>query len=130
MCGAATEQVNARRVLEAIPAERRIDLLGVDLATTAAAFRRCALYVGNDSGLMHLAAASEVPTLGLFGPTRAEHYAPWGRCTAVACTSIPYERLRPPGFDPRGAETLMDSLDVEAVERAAVELWRRCGGRR
>ena len=29
---------------------------------------RCDLFVGNDSGLMHLAAAAGAPTLGLFGP--------------------------------------------------------------
>jgi ADP-heptose:LPS heptosyltransferase len=42
------------------------------------------LFVGNDSGLTHLAAAAGAPMLGLFGPTSVEEYAPAGRRTAVA----------------------------------------------
>ncbi|NHN89335.1 glycosyltransferase family 9 protein [Acetobacter conturbans] len=48
------------------------------LAQTAAMLQRCELFVGNDSGLMHLAAAARIPTLGLFGPSRASEYAPAG----------------------------------------------------
>ena len=33
---------------------------------------------------MHLAAAAGAPTLGLFGPTPADEYAPAGRWTAVS----------------------------------------------
>ncbi len=29
---------------------------------------------------MHMAAAAGIPTLGLFGPTNAIVYQPWGRC--------------------------------------------------
>ena len=43
-----------------------------------ACFSRVRLYVGNDSGLMHLAAAAGAPTIGLFGPTADAIYAPWG----------------------------------------------------
>jgi len=50
----------------------------------AAVLARCALFVGNDSGLMHLSAATGTPTLGLFGPSRVEEYAPAGRYTATA----------------------------------------------
>ena len=127
--GAAAERPMAQAVLDAVPAHRLIDLVGaVDLPTAVAALRRCTLYVGNDSGLMHLAAAAGVPTLGLFGPSRAEHYAPWGPQTAVAQTPIPYDDLFPRGYDHRTTDTLMVSLSVDAVERAAVELWQRCRG--
>ena len=44
----------------------------------AACLARCALFVGNDSGLMHLAASSGAATLGLFGPTPVQEYAPAG----------------------------------------------------
>ncbi|MCH7929201.1 MAG: glycosyltransferase family 9 protein [Proteobacteria bacterium] len=127
--GAAGERPIAQPVLDAIPAERRIDLVGtVDLLTAAAVLRRCALYIGNDSGLMHIAAAAGAPTLGLFGPSRAEIYAPWGPNTAVVKTAVPYEMLFPPDYDHRTTGTLMDSLSVDAVEDAATELWRRCLG--
>ncbi|MDG6094818.1 glycosyltransferase family 9 protein [Acetobacter sp. AN02] len=48
------------------------------LAETAAMLSRCAFFVGNDSGLMHLSAAAGTPTLGLFGPSRVSEYAPSG----------------------------------------------------
>ncbi len=61
-----------------------IDLTGCLSIPEAAACLACvALFVGNDSGLMHLAAAAGAPTLGLFGPTDAAEYAPSGRRTAV-----------------------------------------------
>src|SRR6202008_394623 len=107
-------------LLAAIPADRRIDLVGrIDLLTAAAVLRRCALFVGNDTGLMHIAAASGTPTLGLFGASPVEQYAPWGRGTEAVRTTVPNEMMFGPGFDPLTTDTLMDSLSVEMVEAAA-----------
>lgn len=128
--GSASERASSAPVVEAVPPERRIDLVGkIDLLTAFACLKRCALFVGNDSGLMHLAAAA-IPTVGLFGPTRLEHYAPWGRHTEVARTEIPFDDLFPPDFDYRTTGTLMDSLSVDAAEAAVRSLWQRCGGLR
>lgn len=128
--GAGWERDNAETVLRALPAGRGIDLVGrVGLASVAACLGRCALYIGNDSGLMHLAAAAGTPTLGLFGPSPAIHYAPWGPHTAVAQTGIPYHELvGGPGFDHRADANLMGSLSVAAVASAAGDLWRRLPG--
>ena len=49
---------------------------------------------------MHVAAASGAPTLGLFGPSPVEQYAPWGRCTAVVQTATPREATVRPGLSP------------------------------
>jgi len=38
---------------------------------------RAALFVGGDSGPMHIAAASDVPIVAIFGPTLPAHWAPW-----------------------------------------------------
>ncbi len=57
---------------------------GLTLPEAASVLARAALFVGNDSGLMHLAAAAGAPTLGLFGPTPAAEYAPAGPRAAVA----------------------------------------------
>lgn len=48
------------------------------LAQVAAMFLQCKGFVGNDSGLMHLAAACGIPVLGLFGPSQVLEYAPSG----------------------------------------------------
>lgn len=75
------ERMLAQPVLEALP--NAIDAGGhFSLTQVAAMLTRCCLYIGNDSGLMHLAAASGTPTLGLFGPSRASEYAPSGPHTA------------------------------------------------
>lgn len=123
---AAHERGQAMPLLEAIPGDRLIDLVGrVDLLTAAAALRRCVLFIGNDTGLMHVAAAAGAPTLGLCGPSPIEKYAPWGRCTAVVRTTDAPETMFGPDFNHLTTETLMDSLSVDAAEAAAHRLWRR-----
>ncbi len=63
-----------------------VDLVGrTRLEEVVALLRGCALFVGTDSGLMHLAAALGVPTLGLFGSTNPAWTAPRGpRAAALA----------------------------------------------
>ena len=127
---AAHERPQAAPVLEAIAPERRIDLVGrTDLLTAVAVLKRCALFVGNDTGLMHMAAAAGVPTVGLFGPSPATHYAPWGPRTAVAQTERPWVSLMSaPDFDHRTTDTLMDGLSVDTAEAAVRRLWQRLAG--
>ena len=67
----------AKPVLQALPSA--IDLVGRLILPEIAAFlSRAAVFVGNDSGLMHLSAAAGTPTIGLFGPTNAVEYGPAG----------------------------------------------------
>ncbi len=127
VAGGPGERAAAEPVLAAVPPERRTDLVGTaDLLTVAACLERATLYVGNDSGLMHLAAAVGAPTLGLFGPSREALYAPWGEHTAVVRTARSYpEIVGDPAYDYRRHDSHMGSLSVEAVELAARELLRR-----
>ncbi|HQT87514.1 MAG TPA: glycosyltransferase family 9 protein [Acidiphilium sp.] len=105
----AAERALAAPVLASLPGA--IDLVGaLSVAEAAACLARCALFVGNDSGLMHLAAAAGTPTLGLFGRSRASEYAPAGLRAAYVAA---------PG--PEG-EAAMDGLPVEAVAQAARDL--------
>jgi ADP-heptose:LPS heptosyltransferase len=71
------------------PAEQErggLDALAVDfisaknlnLAQVAALLCRGDLYLGNDSGITHLAAAVGAPTVALFGPSDARRWAPRG----------------------------------------------------
>jgi ADP-heptose:LPS heptosyltransferase len=126
--GRDDERPSAISLLETIPRERCLDMVGgLDLLTVYACLERCAFYVGNDSGLMHLAAASGIPTLGLFGPSKDALYAPWGPRTAVVRTPEDFEHIFPPNFDHRTSASLMDSLTVDMAERGARELWARRG---
>ncbi len=92
------EREMAAPLLAALP--EAIDLTGrLSLPQVAACLSRTALFIGNDSGLMHLAAATGTPTLGLFGPTSAEEYAPAGRRAAAVVgdgadmRALPVERV-------------------------------------
>jgi ADP-heptose:LPS heptosyltransferase len=124
--GGKGEEAMARAVLETLPDGRGLDLVGLDLLTSLAVFRRAALFVGNDSGLMHLAAAAGAPTLGLFGPTRDDLYAPWGPLAAVQRTPESVAALtRGKAEARRAGQSLMTGLTIEAVEAAARELLRR-----
>ncbi|PPQ37877.1 glycosyltransferase family 9 protein [Rhodopila globiformis] len=82
------EQAMAAPVLAALP--EAIDLVGrLTLPEAAACLQRATLFIGNDSGLMHLAAAAGAPTIGLFGPTDAATYGPAGpRAVAVVAGSM------------------------------------------
>jgi len=48
------------------------------LLEATAVLARASVFVGNDSGLGHLASAVGTPTLTLFGPGQPERYRPWG----------------------------------------------------
>jgi heptosyltransferase-3 len=50
---------------------------GTGLLEAAAVLARMRLFIGNDSGLGHLAAAAGIPTLTLFGPGEPARYRPW-----------------------------------------------------
>jgi ADP-heptose:LPS heptosyltransferase len=47
------------------------------LSQTAALLKRCSLLIGNDSGPLHLGAAVQIPTIGLFGPTDPYQFYPY-----------------------------------------------------
>ena len=126
---AAHERPQAMPLIAAL-GPRAIDLVGkIHLLMVAAVIKRSALFIGNDTGLMHLAAATGTPTLGLFGPSPIDQYAPWGPHTAVVSTAIPHKDLIPPDFDRLTTDTLMDSLSVDMAEEAARQLWSRVAGK-
>jgi ADP-heptose:LPS heptosyltransferase len=64
------------------------------------------LYVGNDSGVSHLAAAWGAPVLALFGPTDPAQWAPVGPRVKVL----------------RAKDEKMESLERQDVEREAREM--------
>jgi len=118
--GAPGEEADAYKLYEALPEGRRIDVIAKgDPGQAAATLARCAFYIGNDSGLMHCAAASGVPTLGLFGPSYDQHYSPCGAKTAFVRTPESFEELTDyEGYSPKTCGCLMESLSVEAVKQA------------
>lgn len=55
-----------------------IDLTGkTSLTQLADVIRSADLYIGADSGVMHVAAAVRTPVIAIFGPSNHEAYGPW-----------------------------------------------------
>lgn len=70
------ECVAALRDLAAPP--QLLDASGrLDFNQLAGLLGRAALYIGPDTSVSHLAAATGVPVLALFGPTNPQRWAPW-----------------------------------------------------
>ena len=108
------EEAQARPVLNAFPSDKRIDGIAKgNPGEVAAALSRCDFFIGNDSGLMHTAAAAGVPTFGLFGPSYPHLYAPWGEHTGYLTTPQTYDELIDfEGYDPKTLDiTLMGGLE-------------------
>jgi ADP-heptose:LPS heptosyltransferase len=111
------------RQLRDVAMHRFIDLAGkADVLTAYACLKRARLFIGNDSGAMHLAAAAGVPTIGLFGPSDERLYAPWGEHTRVVRGSRGFEEIK--AADPGFTQMICHMMDlpVEKVVSAARDL--------
>jgi len=73
-------------------------LHGLTLVEVVENLRRCRFFVGNDSGITHLAGYLGIPTLALFGPTDFRIWGPVGRRVEIlwksALTDISLEEVR------------------------------------
>ncbi|MBO9546532.1 glycosyltransferase family 9 protein [Caulobacter sp.] len=105
---------------------RTIDLTGkVDLLTAYACLKRARLFIGNDSGLMHIAAAAGAPTIGLFGPSDERRYGPWGDRAEAVRGPRSFDQFM--AIDPDLSQAIrhMSDLPVATVLKAAKALLAR-----
>ncbi len=65
------------------------DLTGPDLRDAILALASATVAISNDSGLLHVAAALGIPTIGIFGPTSPWHWAPLNPLAATVETRSP-----------------------------------------
>jgi heptosyltransferase-2 len=101
---------------------------GQSIVQTAGLIERCALFVSNDSGLMHLASALEVPTLAILGPTDPVKNRPLGARTrllrlGLACSPCSKETAR----FLCGHHDCLETLEVGRVVAALGDLARSGG---
>lgn len=119
------EEDDAQFVLSHFPADQTIDVIAKTTPGEAAAFlSSCDYYIGNDSGLMHCAAACGVKTFGLFGPSWPHLYSPWGEHTAFVATEKNFAELTDfEGYDAKTLDrSLMTDLSVDQVYDAFVKM--------
>ena len=59
---------------------KTINLAGkTTLREMASVLKRCKLFIGNDSGPLHIAAAAGIPVVGFYGPGEYQRFKPWGK---------------------------------------------------
>jgi glycogen(starch) synthase len=76
---ARNERALARLIARELRRDRTLGLAGkTTIRQMAAVLKHCRLFVGNDSGPMHVAAGAGVPVVGFFGPGEYERFKPWG----------------------------------------------------
>ena len=100
-------------ITKGIEKETFINIMGKSLSLTFGCLEKSKLFIGNDSGLMHLAAASGISTIGLFGPTRDDWYRPYGENCYVIRTKENFKQLRKDNNNFNS--TLMNSIEVSDI---------------
>jgi len=86
--GAANEHKEVESITHLMQQES-VNLAGkISLMEVAALLRQTNLYVGNDSGLMHMAAATKTPTVAIFGPTDPHKTGPYSSNAKVVTASF------------------------------------------
>jgi heptosyltransferase-2 len=105
-----------------------VDLVGkCTLRETVALLKRCALFVGNDSGIMHLAAAAGAPLVALFGPQSPVKFGPWSKRAKVIYKGLECSPCKQKFFtecepSTRMRPACMEAISVEEVFRESIRI--------
>lgn len=90
----------------------------------AAILKRCVLFVGNDSGAMHMAAAMGTPLVALFGPSDPGEWGPRGGPAHAIYKGLDCRACFHPTCR-RGAENCMQLITVDEVYAAALRMMNK-----
>jgi len=104
--------------------EGAAEAVGCTLTELIALTRRARLFIGGDTGPMHLAAALKIPVVALFGPTHPSRNGPFGtRSTVLRSSLSPTTHARRARPDPG-----LLQISADQVVTASRELLRSCRG--
>jgi heptosyltransferase III len=113
-------------LLDLIPKDQFLNTFGWGLLDIGAVIKSSRLFIGNDSGLMHVSAAVKTPTIALFGPSDEGAYGPWSHQFPS-----PHRVIRGEPFwgnvpqEPSDTRCYMTSLTVPPVWNVVKEMWER-----
>jgi ADP-heptose:LPS heptosyltransferase len=124
--GAAARQIgDEARITLGPQGARVVDGVEFDLVELRALMDVAALFVGGDSGPLHVAGTTGVPIVGLYGPTLAARSAPWRparfasesiELPDLACRPCDQRRCEPGDF--RCLAAITPAHVADAAERA------------
>jgi heptosyltransferase III len=95
-----------------------------DVRTLAVLLKRSALFIGNDTGAMHIAAAVGTPVVGLFGPSNPLEWGPRGGPAEVIYKGLDCRVCFHPTCQ-RGEQNCMNLIPVDEVMNAAARQIRQ-----
>jgi ADP-heptose:LPS heptosyltransferase len=116
------EGPEVRKAFETMGPDAPVLAKGLTLLQLASVMEGCWFFIGNDSGITHMAAALGLPTVAIFGPTDQQVWSPRGEETVVVCRGIhcspcPQERF----FQCKDSECLK-AVEVEEVLESLEEI--------
>ncbi len=101
------------KLIKGIKEDLIIDLFGYNLTLTSAYMQKSNIFIGNDSGLMHLAVANKLRVISLFGPTNDKIYGPYGSDDIVIRTKESLDHFQSLKIDEN--KSYMNSIKPETV---------------
>jgi heptosyltransferase-2 len=114
--------------------KKSVDLVGtLTIRETAVLLKKAALFVGNDSGIMHVAAATGVPLAAIFGPQSPLKFGPWSSKARVIYKNFPCSPCRQKFFteckpSERMRPACVEEITVVEVLKECMSLFQRFGG--
>ncbi len=124
-------------VVAGIPAHSRIfNLAGkTSLGELLAIIQRCDLFISNDSGPLHLAAAFQVPTVSFFGPESPSLYGPKGGDALVfyediycsPCLNVYNVKTAPCDGENICMRSIEPATVLQAIRERHAQLWKNSG---
>ena len=113
------KKIYFEKIIKNLPQENFINLMGETLTSTAAYMKKSNLFIGNDSGLMHLSIASNLKTIALFGPTNDKIYGHNNSKSFIIRTKNAYEDFDKKTIDPN--TSYMKSIKPEDVMKLIIK---------
>jgi len=86
------------------------------IGTLPGIFQACKLFIGVDTGALHLAAAVGIPTIGIFGPSSPTNWAPRGNQHRVVSKRMLCVPCRQKGCDNREKSRCLDELTLNEIK--------------
>ena len=123
------EKAQVLPLLKALPQDQCVDTIGGHLLDSAALIQWSRVFIGNDSGLMHVSAAVKTPTIALFGPTDERLFGPWSDQIPSPHRVIRSGPFKGPwrGYmkqDPQDKNCYMADITVSDVWKVLQERWK------
>ena len=74
LCGGPSDRSITKEIIKSCP--DCLDITDLSFGDMASLFRRCSIFIGNDSAPNHIAASIGIPCVGIWGPTDPRQWAP------------------------------------------------------